>query len=214
MERGRYAFNVEVEREGKKFFVSPVMFQDGESGSLIRNPDVVNLLTKDFYVSPISLESGSSGHSEDLVTVTETKPVQMAGMEITYLGYTVEKGTLTAKLKISKEGVTEMATLLMKNMASENIEFIPVTLSTGISLTISKINPNPSNKSMSSVTVKVDGLHDHSSEIENKPDTLVIEASIKPYINLVWIGTFILIIGFLITIIRRGQEALRNESWK
>jgi cytochrome c-type biogenesis protein CcmF len=214
MERGRYAFNVEVEREGQKFIVSPVMFQDGESGSLIRNPDVVNLLTKDFYVSPISLESGASGHTEDLVTITETEPVRIAGMEISYLGYSVEKGTLSAKLKISNEGRTESATLLMKNMASDNIEFIPVTLSTGISLTISRINPNPTNKSLSSVTVKVDGLHDHETEKDTKADTLVIEASIKPYINLVWIGTFILIIGFLITIIRRGQEALRNESWK
>ncbi len=214
MERGRYAFNVEVEREGRKFIVAPVMFQDGESGSLIRNPDVVNLLTKDFYVSPISLESGGSGHSEDLVTVTETEPVQLEGMEISYLGYMVEKSTLSAKLKISKEGVTESVTLLMKNMASDNIEFVPVTLSTGVSLTISKINPNPSNKLMSSVTLKVDGLHNHAEENDPKADTLVIEASIKPYINLVWIGTFILIIGFLITIVRRSQEALRNESWK
>lgn len=213
MERGRYAFNVEVEREGSTFVVSPVMFQDGQSGSLIRNPDVVNLLTRDFYVSPISLESGNGGHSEDLVTVTESEPVSFGGMDIAYLGYTVEKGTLSAKLRITNGKKTESVTLLMKNMASDNIEFVPANLSSGISLTISKINPNPGNKSLSSVTVKVDGLHDHGTDAASKPDTLVIEASIKPYINLVWIGTVILIIGFFITIVRRGQEALRNNAW-
>ena len=58
MERGRYGFNIEVEKNGQKFVVTPVMFQDGENASLIRNPDIINMITKDFYVSPLSLESG------------------------------------------------------------------------------------------------------------------------------------------------------------
>jgi len=37
---------------------------------------------------------------------------------------------------------------------------------------------------------------------------------VKPFINLVWIGTGFLIIGFVITIVRRWQEALRNAAWK
>jgi cytochrome c-type biogenesis protein CcmF len=212
-ERGRYAFNIEVQRNGKTFIVAPVMFQDQEKGSLIRNPDIVNLLTKDFYVSPLSLEAGNNGHAADEVTVTEQTPVEIAGMAISYHGYSIEKGTLAAKITVSKEGKKESATLLMKNMASNDIEFVPVTLSSGISLSITKINPNVGNKSLSSVTIAIEGLHDHATDHEEKADTLVVEASIKPYINLVWIGTFVLIIGFIITIIRRSQEALRNETW-
>jgi cytochrome c biogenesis factor len=33
------------------------------------------------------------------------------------------------------------------------------------------------------------------------------EASVKPFINLVWSGVIIVIVGFLVTIVRRGQEA-------
>jgi hypothetical protein len=40
-----------------------------------------------------------------------------------------------------------------------------------------------------------------------KPDVLVVEASIKPYINLVWNGVIILIVGFIVTIVRRAQES-------
>jgi cytochrome c-type biogenesis protein CcmF len=40
-----------------------------------------------------------------------------------------------------------------------------------------------------------------------KNETLIVEASIKPYINLVWMGTVTLVVGFIITIVRRVQEA-------
>ena len=40
-----------------------------------------------------------------------------------------------------------------------------------------------------------------------KSDTLIAEATIKPFINLVWSGLIILLIGFVVTIVRRFQEA-------
>jgi len=46
----------------------------------------------------------------------------------------------------------------------------------------------------------------------SKSETLVVEASIKPFINLVWVGTITLVIGFFITILRRGSEARKNEA--
>jgi cytochrome c-type biogenesis protein CcmF len=39
-----------------------------------------------------------------------------------------------------------------------------------------------------------------------KEDVLVVEASLKPLINLVWSGVIILLVGFLVTIIRRVPE--------
>jgi cytochrome c biogenesis factor len=35
----------------------------------------------------------------------------------------------------------------------------------------------------------------------------VVEASVKPYINLVWSGVIIVLVGFGITLFRRGIEA-------
>jgi cytochrome c-type biogenesis protein CcmF len=40
-----------------------------------------------------------------------------------------------------------------------------------------------------------------------KEDVLVVEASVKPLINLVWSGVIILLVGFLVTIVRRAPEA-------
>jgi cytochrome c biogenesis factor len=46
-----------------------------------------------------------------------------------------------------------------------------------------------------------------SGSQQPRGETLVIEASIKPYINLVWMGTITLAIGFFMTILRRVEEA-------
>jgi cytochrome c biogenesis factor len=42
-----------------------------------------------------------------------------------------------------------------------------------------------------------------------KVETLVVEASIKPFINLVWMGTVTLLIGMILTIMRRVEEAIK-----
>jgi len=51
--------------------------------------------------------------------------------------------------------------------------------------------------------------------VPKREETLVVEASIKPMINLVWAGTITLIVGFLLTILRRSEEAKRNgDKWE
>jgi len=220
MARGRYAFNVEVEKDGQKFFVSPVMFQESENGSLIRNPDIVNLLTKDFYVSPLSLEGGEEQRPANEITIRETEPVEIAGMSIRYLGYeftqSKEKGNyVVAKLEVTKNGKKEIVKPTMSNMTG-NISFEPAKHSSGITFTIKGMNPTK-DKSQSSISLVVDGIQADNNQAqakEQKVDTLVVEASIKPFINLVWMGTVMLIIGFAITIVRRWQETLRNVAWK
>jgi cytochrome c-type biogenesis protein CcmF len=47
---------------------------------------------------------------------------------------------------------------------------------------------------------------------ENKEETLLITASIKPFINVLWIGTAILVIGFFVSLIRRGRELKTRVS--
>jgi cytochrome c-type biogenesis protein CcmF len=39
-----------------------------------------------------------------------------------------------------------------------------------------------------------------------KPESLVVEASIKPYISLVWGGTLVMMVGFVLAILKRSKE--------
>jgi cytochrome c-type biogenesis protein CcmF len=67
-----------------------------------------------------------------------------------------------------------------------------------ISFAVTRINANDR-----TILVKVNGLDENQSQIN---EVLLIEASIKPYINVLWLGTYILTIGFLISFYRRTKE--------
>ena len=51
-----------------------------------------------------------------------------------------------------------------------------------------------------------------SPESAADADILVAEASVKPFINLVWSGVIILVVGFLVTIVRRAREARLKDQ--
>lgn len=47
---------------------------------------------------------------------------------------------------------------------------------------------------------------------EADTDILVAEASVKPFINLVWSGVIVLVVGFLVTMVRRVKEARLKDQ--
>jgi cytochrome c-type biogenesis protein CcmF len=68
-----------------------------------------------------------------------------------------------------------------------------------------RLVPDKDDRSKSKVEISVKTPRDPSVPV--KDETLVVEASIKPYINLVWVGTVTLVIGFFLTILRRVSES-------
>ena len=55
----------------------------------------------------------------------------------------------------------------------------------------------------SSVTLSVEKLDEHGSV----PEILIVEASVKPFILLVWLGTLIIMAGFGLSIVHRSKGA-------
>lgn len=210
MERGRFGFNVEVTKDGQKFVVTPVMFKESEEGSLIRNPDIVNMITKDFYVSPLSLEVPEAGGHEHEVTLFKGKKEQYEGMELTYLGYdfsqTKEKGNfLVMQIEVTIDGKKQVVRPTMSNKGGQPTFTEAAVPNSPVSLLIKGMNPSKDDGD-AQVTLEVKGISHGEGTVTPKAETLVVEASVKPYINLVWIGTFLLIGGFFITIVRRIKE--------
>lgn len=208
-ERGRYAFDVEVEKGEKQFIVSPVMFNGRNNEGMIRNPDIINLLTKDFYVSPLSLDQPDAGQGTE-VTLNEGMPQKIDGMTIKYVDYQFTTSpdagiVVKVNLDVTRNGRTERVTPVMHNNRGK-VEFVPASLPLSkIQFKIKSVRPSPADQKNSSATITI--VDPDAAPQEKKNDVLVVEATIKPYINLVWLGTFVVIGGFLITILRRTKEA-------
>ncbi|MCI0708280.1 MAG: cytochrome c biogenesis protein CcsA [Ignavibacteriae bacterium] len=208
----KYAFDVEVEHAGNKRTVAPTMYYSDFTKGVMRHPDLINYLTKDFYVAPLSLEEGGGiaqkielqkGHQATVDSLTVTfndfdfdafqRGAMLEGKEF----------SLGAQLEVHDGKKKTPLMLLMKGTAQEQ-EFPPVPYTalngTQYEFMLVRLIPDRDDKSKSKVEFTV-------KKKENKAETLVIEASVKPYINLVWVGTVTLVVGFFLTIIRRVAEA-------
>lgn len=217
----RYAFNVEVHHGGVTKIVAPIMRFNSQDNSTIRHPDVINFISRDFYVSPVTVETGTK---EAVVshTLARGKPLKIGDLTVTFsqFKFTDEQRAamsegkeffITAELQIQKGTSSDRLELRVKN-GPAGAEFIPsaYTAKDGKQYEFAMTKTMPSQEDPSQSAVAVDVKLPHDPAAHQKEDTLVIEASIKPMINLVWAGTVTLIIGFVLTIMRRVEEARRQ----
>jgi cytochrome c-type biogenesis protein CcmF len=219
----KYAFDVEVEHNGKKRVVAPTMYYSEFTKGIMRHPDLINYLTRDFYVSPMSLEEPSSG-KEQKVELQKGAQTSVGALDVTFVDFdfsNMERGAMVegkefaigVDLEVREGKKKSPLKLLMKN-TPKGPEFPPVLFSSSdqrqYEFTLVRLLPDREDKSKSRVEFTVKLPDDGSTP--KKGETLVVEASIKPFINLVWMGTVTLVVGFLLTILRRVEEArLKNQ---
>ena len=89
IDQEKFAFHVNVEKGGLNETVSPIMYVSSYSQGLMRNPDIINLVTKDFYVAPLSLESSSSENSSaaEHIELKKGEKKSSGGMTIQFVDF-------------------------------------------------------------------------------------------------------------------------------
>jgi cytochrome c-type biogenesis protein CcmF len=224
VERDKYSFNIEVEREGRKHMIAPTMYYSEFTKGLMRNPDLINFISKDLYVAPLSVEEGSAANEKQL-TLQKGEEQEIGELKVAFddfdfsniqRGAMLEGGDFTIGVMLNvKEGLKKKRIVVTMKNTPAGAEYLPTLYKTGgqkeYSFTLVRLMPDREDKSKSKVEIAVQIPSDGSKPA--KGETLVIEASIKPMINLVWMGTITLIIGFVLTIIRRAEEARLKQRW-
>ena len=215
----RYAFEVAVEKDGRTRVVAPVLHYSGFTQSVIRHPDLINYLNRDFYVAPVSVEEASSGGAQRTLTLDRSSNEEIAGMHVRFLGFDFTDAqresmmdgkpfTIKAGLEVTEGSKRTRLTMVMKGGRGGGPEFVPAEYASDagpVLLTISRMIPNDEDREKSKVEVAVQLPSDGSAG--RRPETLIVEATIKPFINLVWVGTVTLAVGFALTMYRRLGDA-------
>jgi len=213
----KYAFHVNVEKNGAPFTLSPVMFDGGQQG-MMRNPDIKSFLTSDFYISPISLEQPEPNPAEhgDTYTIEKGKTIALGQYKATFVKFDMNSHNQDA---MAGGGGSDMAVGSVLEVTDGKTKEVvtPVTVygSDGrptykpsqskllnatvqlVSMNVGGMGSNPS-----SVTIDVR----HGTEGQQHADALIVEASIKPFIGLVWAGTLVMFIGFFVAMMKRLRE--------
>jgi cytochrome c-type biogenesis protein CcmF len=219
VDRDRYGFLVEMKKNGKIHTVAPTMYYSDFTKGIMRHPDLKNLLTRDVYVAPLSLEEPTPGRREQALELMKGEEGTAGDLRIRFKDFGDVDRTamiegrefsISATLRVFESKSAKPKDVTVAILGSQSgMKPIPATLTTtdgkSYELILDRIMPDREDPSRSKVALKVVLPEDPS--VPMRGETLVVEASIKPMINLVWMGTVTLVVGFLLTIIRRIQEA-------
>ena len=213
----RFEFKIKVEKESSSKVIAPIMFFSSMNNSLMREPDIWNMFTKDFYVTPLSYTDGSeensSGSGGTNITLKKGDNIDFKGSKVTFDSFNFPPEamsammgggnfTIGAKLIVDYNGKKFNVEPKM-NSTGGNKEYVPVEIADA-DLKIELTNLDASG----SVGLKLSNISNNGdTKVQSEPkEVLSIEASIKPYINLVWTGVLLMVAGFIISAIKRTKE--------
>jgi cytochrome c-type biogenesis protein CcmF len=211
----KFAFSVKINDGNSERIIKPVMYQSEMNGGLMREPDILAGLAKDVYISPLGYDETDGGHSHDaktaVLSLNDEKEIGPA--KIKYLefippdmsamanGGDFQMGT---KLAITVNGKTVEKSVVLK-LVNRNLENVPVEIPE-LGLTVQVVNIEKETKA---ATVAItDHAQAQAAVPAEKKEVLSVAASIKPFVSFVWIGVLIMVIGFVISMIRRLRESL------
>jgi cytochrome c-type biogenesis protein CcmF len=206
---GKFAFDVHLERDGGTRILSPVMFESREQG-IMRNPDIASFATYDVYLSPVALE-GTNGPGPEAVTLRKGEETAVGDVRVTLVGFqmtahgqevTADGVPVGAVLKIvrgDEEETVTPVTVFRPNAQPQPRSVESKLLGGRVSLMTLNVGMQGGK---SAVTVAVE----KAGEGQSPREALVVEASVKPFISLVWAGTLLIILGFGLSIAHRLKE--------
>ena len=213
----KYAFNVIMKKGDNNYNVAPIMYIAEYNNSLMREPAILNLFSKDIYIEPLGYDEGrnqNTNRNGEIVKLEKGKEVDFQGAKITFDKFDISSETMRdmqegkdfqmgAVLTIEKNGKTEEFELLRKSVGGQ-VQFTDFSSkNTGLKIQLTNLTAQM-------IEVLISNPNDNQQQIVEAPqrEVLSVTASIKPYISFVWIGVIVMVLGFFISVVRRLKESL------
>ncbi len=206
----KYAFNVLVDDGSSSYVVSPVMYVSDFNNSLMREPDIMNRLTSDLYIEPLGYDDnrGNSSKGQNF-NLNKGESITFNGAKITFKTFKRSENAIAnmqsgkdfyigADIVIEKDGKTYSALPKFQNKNGKRSYTSDIIEEADLSLKLTSLN------AAGSIGLEVSSLS--NPQISTPREVLSVQASVKPFINLVWLGTIVMVLGFFIAVKRRINE--------
>jgi len=196
---------IQVTGDGKTpWEAAPKFYWSEFNQAFMRNPSVHNLWLKDLYISPIQVIPPEPDNTGDPVTLTKSNPVYFETYRLIFDGYEMRDHSHTANtievfavVQVSEGGTLSTIRPGIK-VSGQQKQLIPAYLpGTERALMIQDINIDEDK-----ITILVDNIIDQE---EDRREMLAVEVTEKPLINVLWLGTIVMISGISISLINRSR---------
>ena len=185
------------------FEAAPKFYWSDYSQAYMRNPSVHNLWLKDLYISPIQIIKPDENREGQEIILKKGEAKYFEEIIINFSGYDIDDHQMSdqellipAILNITENGQQQTIKPAIRIMNNNKAD-LPANLpGTERKVYIKDINVNDN-----SLTIYIE----NEKKMQNHDDRemLAIEVTEKPLINLVWLGTFLMVGGMLTSIINR-----------
>jgi len=208
----KYAFNINLNKSGKTYNAAPVMYIAEFNNSLMREPSIVVLPTKDIYIAPLSYEqTGDHSHSGS-VLIEKGKSINYENISLTFEKFEMSSDVMQAM----QEGRDfQLGAVMSASSDNKKISFNLYRKQSGDKVEFTSFESKELNLRVEMLNLSAQGVELSLSKLDEPKQTvekqveevLVVNASVKPFVSLVWIGVLVVVIGFFIAFSRRLKES-------
>jgi cytochrome c-type biogenesis protein CcmF len=199
----RDVLKVKVEKDSKSFVARPRFYFSEYTQGYMQAPYIKVNLLDDLYLAPLEHREGDEV-SENLFSIKKGETKEVEGYTIKFAGFDMsshgmgEAMSVGATLEIThQEEKTILTPIIVIGETEEDEAKNIVHLPGGEDhLVLEEIDADQ----------KMVALNLFLAKEEPAKDLLVLEVSRKPLINVLWLGTVLIMMGLLITTYRRTRE--------
>jgi cytochrome c-type biogenesis protein CcmF len=200
---------INISQDGAEICEARAKFYWSEfNQAYMRNPSVHNLWLKDLYISPIQVVPAEESNQGQLVNLIKDKIAYFEDYTLKFIGYEMDPHDV---------GEDEIYVQAIINGSGSNGNFVlkPAIKVTGQERTIihdrfpdvdRDVHLHSVDIEESSLTLMIDSDKNQMEIDESRKEILAIEISEKPLINLLWLGTFIMIAGLIVSLKNRAHS--------
>jgi cytochrome c biogenesis factor len=217
----RYYFKIRMDdMDGNEIeTVKTIMFVSHYGGQeqIFRNPGIAHFLHKDIYLEPQALMQPDPEGGERLVLV-KGESYDFGGYNVKFTNFEMNNSkkssnfTIGAVFEVGKYGEKSEEITATRVTGPDGIMAEPALIQAGdLAITVLGMTPNKEDLAQSTIEVR---LQNPNIPVDptNMKETLVVMASLKPFILLVWIGIVLMVVGFGFARVRRSMDAKKLES--
>jgi len=232
IDKEKVAYNVKVEKDGDSFIAPLQMYFSEYNQGVMRHPYIFSLLnydifsnpnllaflvkntlTNDLYLSPMSLEKsgGFNPHTTgDLIILDKNQEKVVGDYTLKFIRFDMSSEDMAKMMSGQDFAIGAVIEVTYKGKKQQVIPKIfyrnNMPVPEGVKVgdkQLTFVNLNVESGQIA-VSLRSNGA---VSEFQDGPvEVLVIEASVKPFINLVWFGVIVILAGFVVSMIRRISE--------
>jgi cytochrome c-type biogenesis protein CcmF len=197
-------WGVKVQEAGGAVVDARLTMYATNEGQSFKKPAILRRASGDLYISPVSIDSGPE-ESGELISLKKEEPLNYGGATLTLLGYQMggDMGgggmSVTARVRVERGGTPDTLGLPMSIVEGKVVgQPVRIPALDGRTLTFHRMSVEER-----LVELEVGG---GQPAVPQGPQALLVEASLKPFLWVLWVGTTLLALGSVVALVRRIVE--------